>query len=421
MNDSVDARTPGEWRLGWRTLLGAAIGYSAALCHVYALGLFIAPLEAEFGWNRAEISSGLTIFSVVVLFVAPFVGTLLDRYGARRVALPGLLFYLTAFAALSVTGSAVWQWWALWVMLGIAGACVQAAVWTKAVVALFDRSRGLALAITLCGGGLSSAFSPSLAQFFIAELGWRLALVAVPATFAVISLPILVFFFKDGEREVSGGNATRSGAGSTWRDSGVRADILGSRFLRLAFLSLAVMIATTAVLVHFVPILIAKGLSAQTAAALAGIIGIGSIAGRLVGGFMLDRFSGPFVGAVVFGCAAVATALLLLIEVNYVSGFVIALVFGLALGGEVDVIAYLTTRYYRLQNFGVLFSVLASLQILATGIGPLVAGLAFDRFGNYDTLLLVLLPIYALSILIVATLGAYKRPTAAITSHRGAG
>jgi MFS family permease len=65
---------------------------------VYLLGVFMQPLEREFGWSRAEISSGMTIASVVSVFSAPLMGYVIDRVGARRIAILGVTLFCTAIA-----------------------------------------------------------------------------------------------------------------------------------------------------------------------------------------------------------------------------------------------------------------------------------------------------------------------------------
>lgn len=395
-----------EWRAGWPLPIVSAIGYAAGIAYLYSLGLFIEPLEQEFGWSRVAITSGLTIVSAVVVVFAPFSGVFIDRWGARRVAVPGLVLYCLALAGLSFAGPEIWSWWGLWVFVAFGALCTQAAVWTSAVASRFDRSRGLAMAITLCGAGIGSALVPILANQYIDQFGWRGAYVALGAT-AALALPLVVLFFHDAvdKSRRSGGSATRD------RDAlpgiSVRTAMLSTRFLRLAFISLAVVTAMTSMLVHFVPMMTAKGLSKDAAAAAAGLIGIGSITGRLAGGFFLDRVSGALVGAVAFSLPIIVAISLLGYEGDGTAAFALAFLLGLSLGGEVDVIAYLTTRYFGLKNFGTLFATIIALQTLALGIGPLIAGYVYDRFGEYDPLLIGIVPVFVLSAGLIATLGPY--------------
>ena len=406
----VSSAKAAEWRAGWPLPLVSAIGYAAGIVYLYSLGVFIGPLEREFGWSRVAVTSGLTVVSVLFVVLAPFTGLFIDRWGARRAALPGLVFYGAALAGLSLAGPSLWTWWALWAFVALGALCVQAAVWTTAVASRFDKSRGLAMAITLCGAGIGAAIAPILGQLYISELGWRGAYLALGATVAAFSIPPVFLFFFDAADKAAASGETVARDRSTVPGLGLRESILSSRFLRIAVISLAVVTAMTSLLVHAVPMLSAKGLDKSTAAAAAGFIGLGSIAGRLAGGLLLDRISGAVVGAVAFSLPIPVCLALFHFEGHTGAAFAITFLLGLSLGGEVDVLAYLTSRYFGLRNFGTLFAIIVALQTLALGIGPLIAGYVFDLYGTYQPLLLGLIPVFVVAVGAVATLGPYPSP-----------
>lgn len=404
MQQSAGARA--EWKAAWPLPVVSALGYGTAISYIYSLGIFIEPLESQFRWSRAEVISGLTIVSIVFVIVAPFTGAFIDRFGSRRLALPGMLAYCAALAALSLATASIWSWWLLWVLLALGAVCVQAAVWTTAVASRFERSRGLAIAVTLCGAGVGSAVAPLLAEFYLTRLGWRGAYVGLAATFSLLTLPLIFLFFYDAaDRPIADEPVSRDR--SRIPGLGVKEALKSSRFLRMALLSLAVVTAMTALLVHFVPILVGKGLAKPTAAVAASVIGIGSIAGRLGGGVLLDRVRGTILGAIAFSLPILATMALFFYHGGAMGAFFLAALLGVSLGGEVDVLAYLTTRYFGLRNFGTLFAVIIALQTVALGMGPLIAAAVYDRFGSYDPLLIGLVPVFLISAVIVGTLGPY--------------
>lgn len=391
-----------EWRENCLLPVVSALGYFAGISYLYSLGLFIAPLEQEFGWSRATITSGLSIVSIVYVGLVPLLGWLIDRHGARRFAVPGMLFYSLALAALGLANSSPWSWWLLWTLLAIGAACVQGAVWTAAVAARFDSSRGLAIAITFCGAGIGSATIPLGAEALIAEFGWRNAYVIMGASFAAVVFPLLFLFFERGP-------ATRLAAAKSRparTGFGIREALVSSRFVRISLASFLIVTAITGLLIHFVPILTALGMERGDAASAAAMIGLGSIAGRLGCGLLLDRFPGALIGAVSFSLPIVVCVLLLQSEAAAIAPLV-AFVLGLSLGSELDVMAYLTSRYFGLRNFGMLFSILVGIQTMALGVGPLIAGYIYDSRGSYHPMLWGMMPLFVVSAAMIASLGRY--------------
>lgn len=403
----ADAQARREWREGWPLPLTSAIGYGAGVAQIYSFGLFIAPLQREFGWSRTATSSGLTVLSAILL-LAPLAGTLIDRWGPRTIAIPGMLFYCTALAALSLAGHALWTWWLLWVLVGLGTLAIQPTTWASAVVSRFDRTRGLALSVTLCGSGLGAAILPLVTNRLLLSFGWRGAYGALGGVLALVSVPLLVLFFRDA-KDLQSKRAQPGAAphlpvanGMTFAEA-----LRSSRFWRLAIVSFLAVGAIVALLVHFVPILTWKGLARTKAAEIAGVIGIGSIAGRLITGVLLDRINGSIVGAVGFSLPILVLLTLILSAANIPITAAAALLFGLTLGCEIDVLGYLTSRHFGMRNFGAVFGMLVGLQSLAVGAGPAIAAFVFDRTGSYQLVLIGLVPVFAASAILISTLGAY--------------
>lgn len=414
--DSAIGRTD-EWRLGWTLTVASAVGLFVGVTHLYTMGVFIGPLEREFGWSRTEITSGLTIVSLVAVLGSPFIGLLIDQIGPRRVGLTGVMAYCAAFALLSLAGPSVWSWWAIWTLLAIASLGTKSTIWTAGVATSFDRSRGMAIAVVLCGASAGSAVLPTAAHALVDEFGWRAAYAVLGGAMAVVTSPLLYIFFRT-RRPVAKRLTTAapdSPVGAVLRES-----LLSFRYLRLALSSFFVAFGITALAVHFIPMLTAKGVTPGSAAALAGVIGVSSVCGRIGAGFLLDRFSGPLIGLVSFAAPIIACAALLLSpQASAVHAVIAAMFIGASLGAEIDVIVYLTSRYFSIDNFGTLFGTLAGIMILATGLGPLALGSIYDSLGSYDRGLMLLAPLFALSACLVGTLGPY--PARASAARHGEG
>lgn len=399
-----------EWRDGGAVAFSAALGMGVAVVHLYSLGVFIQPLEQAFGWSRADISAGPIVLSILFVICNPLVGLLLDRFSARVIALPGLLVYAGGLALLGAVSSSIWSWWGAWLLLGIGATCISATVWTLGVARRFDKSRGLAFAVVLAGTGLSSATMPALASTLIDMLGWRMAYVALGVMCIGIALPPVYFFFRDTDAATP--SRTPSPASPLPREGmHAREAFTSYRYWRLALATLFAVVGVLAMLVHFVPILYERGFERGSAVYIAGLIGGATIIGRLASGFLLDRIHGTWVGAVAFAAPAISCLLLMEHGNSLWLACASAIVLGLALGAEIDVAAYLTSRYFGLRNYGVLFGVINVVTKVGTGLGPLIAGMVYDRFGSYDSLFPVLIAMFLGSALLILSLGRYPQHT----------
>ena len=158
-------------------------------------------------------------------------------------------------------------------------------------------------------------------------------------------------------------------------------------------------------LVHFVPILTDRGTQPLEAAGIASLIGIFSIIGRLGTGFLLDRFEGHRVGAIACLLPIGASVLLLLYGGGPVGQSAAAIMIGLALGAEVDVVAYLASRHFGLKSFGALYGALVMALGIGTALGPLAAGAMYDHYGDYSEFLVLSGVLMLASALSFASLG----------------
>ncbi|TGD71202.1 MFS transporter [Mangrovimicrobium sediminis] len=351
--------------------------------YVYTMGAFIEPIQKEFGWSRAQISSGITIAAFIsAIFCVP-VGILVDRIGPRRIGLIGVVLMCGCVALLGTATGDKANWLVLWCLLAVSTLWVQATVWTSAVNSRFERSRGLALAITLSGASLSAAIFPVLATWLIETLGWRHAFMALGGAWLCLVLPVMLIGFRGARDTTPTAQASDSvppvALSGLSLQQGLRSSALYKLIMAGGFFSFTAI----GIVVHFVQILKDAGAEPLAAAGVASLVGIFSIIGRIGTGFLLDRFHGYMVGGVAFLIPILACALLLFDGGNPVSQAIAAAIFGLTLGSEVDVIAYLAAKYFGLKNFGALYGAMVMALSLGVAFGPLGAGLTYDMFDSY--------------------------------------
>jgi MFS family permease len=393
-----------EWRQYPMLPIAAAMGYATSVIHIYGLGPFIGPVSESFGWSRTLTTSGLTFQVLIGGALAIPMGLLVDRIGPRWLGLAGVLLTCAAFALLGTATGSKANWYLLWGILAIATLFVQATIWTSAVATRFAASRGMALAVTLCGASVAQALFPWLGTKLIASYGWQTAMTVQAAIWAAVALPVLFLFFRGAH---DGGNRPGDAAAPD------RAMIPGIRFKeglrspiywRLLLASALFTFTIIALTVHFVPILTDRGMDKLAAAGLAALVGFASIAGRIGTGFLLDRLNPSLVGASIFLLPVVGCLILITSGAGAMGAAGAAVLIGLTLGAEVDVIVFLTTRHFGLKNFGALYGGLLGALSLGTATGPLAAAMIFDNFGNYTPFLWLTIGFMILSSLSLATL-----------------
>ena len=319
---------------GWPLVLAAALAIGVGTMGIgfYSLGLFVKPLQAEYGWSRAAVSGAATFQQFGIFASAPLVGWLADRIGARPIAVASFVLTPLALLALSRTGSSVAAWDALWLLVALAGAGTTPAIWARIVSLKFDKARGLALGLMLMGTGAAAMLAPALLGPVFAQSGWRSAVLVMAGVTLVVGLPASLMI----------GTFDRPARGDKPKGR-FEANRQTLMLLLIAFL-LGLIVA--GLIVHLVPMLVDRGMAAADAARVAAGVGAAVLVARLVVGYLFDRFHAPYVAAL-FLLSPVVAALLL-----WGGGPVVpaALMLGLAAGAEVDMLAYFTGRYAAIAN-----------------------------------------------------------------------
>ncbi len=399
-----------EWRANWPIVAAAATGVAISTINIYSVGLFIAPFETTFGWSRGDITFGPALAGFATVLTGPMSGLAIDRFGPRRVGLFGAVVVTILTALLSQITSDIRSWWAFWVLLAAINAFVQPTVWTAGVSGFFNASRGLAFAITLCGSGLASLITPILTYQLIEHLGWRGAFVGLAAFWGLIAIPMILFFFTsqvDRNRQAAkAGKIER-----TRHPTGGLSVLLSRSFVQIALGGFLIASVVVPLVVNLVPVLTWNGIDRSHAAEIAASLGIASIAGRLLVGHLLDRFDGRMLAAVSVCLPMGASLLLLGFPGSMAMALAGVILLGLTLGAELDLVAYLTSRYFDLNRFGLLFGVIGALITLAGGAGPWVVSLVYDHAGSYRPVLLAAFPMCLAAAALFVSLQPYRGRT----------
>jgi MFS family permease len=409
MSADGPASGPGEWRRHGLLLAPCTAGIVLCAVHGYSVGVMIGPLEREFGWSRAEISSGLLIISMVALFLAPFAGLAVDKLGPRRIALVGVPLYCAALASLSLATSSIAMWWLLWVFLALTNMLVLPTVWTAAINSYFEKNRGKALAIALAGTGVAAALIPPLTNALVGMYGWRGAYVALAAIMLTAVFPLVLLLFHgaaDRARAARRGGVVTATA-APLPGTPLREAFRSPRFAKLAGGALVFSIVAAALTYNAVPIVIAQGLTPTAAAGIAALVGLGSVIGRLVGGVLLDRYNARYVAGFGVLLPLVPIAILLGFKGSPEAASVACFILGLSVGLEVDGCAYLAARHFGMRSFGTMFGSINGLLLFGSGIAPIVANAVFDATRSYDLFMWGAIPMFFIASALWLSLGPY--------------
>lgn len=364
---------------GWVVVAAGAIAlaFGPSTLALLSFGVFMGPIEREFGWSRSTVALAPAVATYALVLVAPLQGLLLDRFGVRRVALPSALLFGLALGAISLIPPVAWIYVGAWALLPVIGLGLFPATYLKAVSGWFSHRLGLAIGITNAGVAVGAIIVPSLASAIIASQGWRAAYLWLAAIALLVTLPALVF----GIREAP------STPDEPTRTSEPRRPMLevmrSSAFVGLAIVFLLVGLSGTGLVVHQVPMLMDQGFSAAQAALVQSVFGAFGLAGRLLTGLLLDRYPAHRIMALFIFGGAVACGLYA-IGVNAPVAFLCAALLGLLFGAEFDVLAYMIKARWGLNGFGRTYGAIYALFQLGAGFGATALSLARERLGGYS-------------------------------------
>ena len=370
---------------GWRVVLAACLGVMAGFgsLFVYTFSVFVKPLAAEFGWSREAISSGFAIAAVTLGVCSPVLGRWIDRFGPRRIILICMTVYGCAIASLSLLHSGLAQFYVTCFVLGVVGNGAAHLAYSRSISTWFHRRLGIALAFVMAGAGLGSMILPVVAQAIISYSGWRAAYASLGGLALLLGLPLSWRYIR--ERGVNGRESTPvPHSGITWQQ-GLRS----FAFWIITAILFVSSISMNGAVTHLSALLTDRGLTAGGAALCASVLGGSSLLGRIVVGWLLDRFFGPRV-ALVINLITALGIFLLARATSFPAGCLAAALIGIGAGGEAATTPYLLTRYFGLRAFSTLYGLTWTFYAAAGAIGPVILGRAFDATGSYSSLLVLL-------------------------------
>jgi predicted MFS family arabinose efflux permease len=407
----VEAKPRNPWWIVFGAVTGLLVCNGPVLG--FTFGVFLKPIMHDMGWDRGTTSFAMSVGGVLDAMLVPAIGLMMDRWSIRRVALPGIVIYAVALALVGLAPHSLLIFALMMTIAGGASAIQTPIGYVKAIAAWFDRRRGLALGITMSGVGLGGFIMPQLAEALIQRSGWRGAYPTLALLTLVVAFPTVAILIRE----------PRPGEGEQPRPAVVtKADLPGlsareaaatARFWIMLAMFFLVAIAINGPVGHIVPLLTDKGMSPVKAAAMMGLFGLATMCGRLLAGYLVDRFAAAHVATVLW--LAPIAGFVLLESAGGVLPAAGVILLGLGLGTEMDLMAFLVSRYFGQRAFGQLYGFSFMLFGFGSSAGRGVGGYVYDLAHSYTPGLIGAAVALVVAVVLVHRLGPY---TYAVRVHR---
>lgn len=454
----------GEWEKGWPIVLASLVGIMLCLSPLpyWALNVIGPELGREFGWDRPTITAGYLYMTAGVLVSAPIAGLLVDKIGARKVLLPSIIALGLGTMCFALMTPDPRVFYFIFFVTAVLGTGTLPITWTKAIVNNFDKYRGLALGIALTGTGIYGFVATPSIQFMIDKFGWRVAYVSVGALPLIFSLPIAYILFRDQKEEKALQGREKKGVNRLLMLGGlfatalfvsmqvvtamggfvgvialmavflvaylvlvyVRADpgnpeLIGLstretfknyRFWVIIFAFLLLGAVVSGIIANSKFILLDKGYSPQDATHLfigAGVIGLSTIVGRLLGGWLVDHFWAPAIAFVFMSLPAIGCYILAGDMGVGMNVFALVLV-GVAAGVEFDLMAYFVSRYFGMRSYALIYGLIYAAFGLGSGTSPIIFNILRGGDEDYSSVLKMVAAGFVIGAVLLLTLGKYR-------------
>lgn len=368
--------------------LGVMAGFGSLF--VYTFAVFVKPLGAEFHWNRESISFGFGLAAISLGLISPLLGRLIDRFGPRLIILPCMTVFGCAIASLALLRSQSWQFYVTCILIGLVGNGAAHLAYSRSISTWFQRRLDVALALVMVGAGLGAMLLPLFAQAIISRAGWRAAYLSLGCVALLLGLPLSWRYVRE-RGLVQHQTAPLEHPGQTWQQG------LGSfTFWIIVIVLFVSSISMNGAITQLSALLTDRKISSRDSALCASVLGGSSLRGRMVLGWLLDRFFAARVTLVV-NLTTAAGIFLLAHASGFLAGGLAAALIGIGTGGEAAITPYLLTRYFGLRAFSTLYGLTWTFYAAAGAIGPVILGRAFESTGSYTSLLVLLAGVLSLA------------------------
>jgi MFS family permease len=357
--------------------LGGLMG-CVAIGAMFSLAVFIAPISAATGWNRASISGAMTLDFLVMGFAGFAWGAASDRLGARVVVLSGAIILGAGLLIASRATSPLTFQLGFGVLVGAAAGAFFAPM-IAAVTAWFDTQRALAVSLVSAGMGMAPMTMSPFAAWLVSHYGWRTSMAVIGALAWALLIPAALLVRQAPATGTEASAATGQTDGSTPR---ITAALASPKFIVLGLTFFLCCAAHSGPIFHFVSYAIFCGVPTMAAVSIYSVEGLAGLAGRLLFGVAADRLGLKLV--LVSGLLVQSIAISgYLFASRQTEFYLLGIAFGAAYGGVMPLYAVLAREYFDQRIMGTVFGAATMLSSLGMALGPVAGGWIFDTYHDY--------------------------------------
>jgi MFS family permease len=381
---------------GWIVLGAAFLIIMIGIGTMFSSGVFLIPLQEEFGWHRSEISLASLLNWMTFGLFSFLCGTLSDRIGTRRV----VVFGGAVLGSSLILSGLTRQLWHLYLTFGLLGGMGVGAFYvplSATATRWFSSNRGLALAIVSAGNGTGILAIAPFARYLISTYDWSTAFMVMGALSWIVILPaaLLVQNSPADMGSTAYGTAGDADQSPVSRRLGAGLGEMSGRqaaqtptFWLIALTHFFCCAAHSGPIFHMAAFAMDMGLSKMAAATLLGLSGFTSIAGRLGTGMIADRIGAKTTLTTLLSLQALGIGLYVWAGPLW-TFLALAVVFGIGYGGVMPLYAILTRQYFGERVMGTMYGAVFGISSVGMGIGSYLGGVFFDQAGSYTRLYVV--------------------------------
>lgn len=377
---------------GWWVVLSATYLYGLGIGSIYyGFNTFFTPMISEFGWSRAATSGAFSLSRLEGGISGPLVGWLIDRFGVRKMAALGVIMAGIGFMLLALVNSI----WSLYLVFGLfisvgldtgfARAC------TAAAAKWFITKRSRAISFIVSGGGIGGAIIIPALGWLISVYGWRTAALIIGAFILVLGLPPVYFMRNspeemglrpDGLKPQFNEKGELIGSLLPEKDFTIREALrTGTYWTYVAAMLLRAGILSSMV-IHQIPHLQDMGIDYRVAAGILGSMVAISIPGRLIFGWLGDRFDKRRILFII--CMMQGMGVFVFIHASsIIMLYIFVTVFGLGYGGSIPVVHALGADLFGRKIFASMTGITMLFTMIITVSAPILMGRLYDVTHSY--------------------------------------